>query len=82
NFSRHIIPNILTNIHIENFESNLTMHVQHNDQCIIQCLKAHYWAKYIQCSIDLYEAGITLTHVYDFDQLEGMCLADEAWNEV
>ncbi|KIK72255.1 hypothetical protein PAXRUDRAFT_84978, partial [Paxillus rubicundulus Ve08.2h10] len=56
--------------------------VQPNDQGIICCFKAHYWAKFIHCSIDLYEAGITPTHVYDIDQLEAMCLADKAWNEV
>ncbi|KIK91318.1 hypothetical protein PAXRUDRAFT_149772, partial [Paxillus rubicundulus Ve08.2h10] len=82
NFSRHIVPNTLANIHVENFEPNLTVHVQPNDQGIIHCFEAHYQAKFIHRSIDLYEAGIIPTHVYDIDQLEAMRLADEAWNEV
>ncbi|KIK76026.1 hypothetical protein PAXRUDRAFT_18499 [Paxillus rubicundulus Ve08.2h10] len=81
NFSGHVIPDTLTNIHIKNFEPNLTAHVQPNDQGIIHCFKAHYRAKFIHRSIDLYEAGITLTHVYNIDQLEGMHLTDKAWNE-
>ncbi|KIK75251.1 hypothetical protein PAXRUDRAFT_786828, partial [Paxillus rubicundulus Ve08.2h10] len=71
-----------TNIHVENFEPNLTVHVQPNAQGIIHCFKAHYQAKFIHCSIDLYRAGIIPTHVYDINQLEAMCLADETWNEV
>ncbi|KAF9221437.1 DDE-domain-containing protein [Gyrodon lividus] len=72
NFSRHIVPDTLTNILVENFEPNLTTYVQPNDQGIIHCFKAHYQAKFIHRSIDLYKAGITPTHVYDIDQLEGM----------
>jgi DDE superfamily endonuclease len=42
NFSGHIISDTLTNIHVENFEPNLTAHIQPNDQGIIRCFKAHY----------------------------------------
>jgi DDE superfamily endonuclease len=48
NFSGHIVPDGLWNIHVENFEPNLTTHVQPMDQGIIRCFKAHYHAKYIQ----------------------------------
>ena len=82
NFSGHIVPNTLTNIHVENFEPNLTAHVQPNDQGIICCFKARYRAKFINCAVDLYEAGVTPSQIYDIDQLEAMRLADEAWNEV
>ncbi|EGO04260.1 hypothetical protein SERLA73DRAFT_148846 [Serpula lacrymans var. lacrymans S7.3] len=47
NFSGHVVPSRFTNIHVENFEPNLTSHVQPNDQGIIRCFKAHYWAAYI-----------------------------------
>ena len=52
------------------------------DQGIIQCFKAHYYAKYIQCAIDCYDAGVTLSEIYDIDQLEAMWLAEAAWHEV
>ncbi|KAI6115605.1 hypothetical protein EDD16DRAFT_1474204 [Pisolithus croceorrhizus] len=70
------------NIHIKNFKPNLIMHVQPNDQGIICCFKAHYWAKFIQCAIDLYKPGTILSLIYDIDQVEAVCLADEAWREV
>ncbi|KIO10229.1 hypothetical protein M404DRAFT_971045 [Pisolithus tinctorius Marx 270] len=82
NFAGHVAPTTLTNIDVENFEANLTAHVQPNDQGIIRCFKAHYRAKFIHRSIDLYETGTTPTHVYDIDQLEGMRLAEKAWSEV
>src|SRR6266852_4796045 len=47
NASCHIVPD-LQNIRVENFEPNLTAHVQPNDQGIIRCFKAHYCAKFIQ----------------------------------
>jgi hypothetical protein len=46
NFSGHIVPDGLQNIHVKNFELNL-VHVQPMDQGIIQYFKAHYHAKYI-----------------------------------
>ena len=82
NFSGHIAPQSLTNIHVINFEPNLTAHVQLNNQGIIQCFKAHYHAKFIHCAIDLYESGITPSNIYDINQLEAMRLASQAWNEV
>lgn len=41
NFSGHIIPDGLHNIHVVNFKPNLTAHVQPLDQGIIRCFKAH-----------------------------------------
>jgi hypothetical protein len=82
NFSGHVVPNTLTNIRVKNFEPNLTAHVQPNDQGIIRCFKACYRAKFINRAVDLYKAGVTPSQIYDIDQLEAMCLADEAWNEV
>ena len=67
NFSGHVVPESLTNIHVVNFAPNLTVHIQPNDQGIIRCFKAYYHARFIHHTIDQYEA---------------MCLADEAWNEV
>lgn len=82
NFSGHVVPAALTNIHVENFEPNLTAHVQPNDQGIIRCFKAHYRAKFIQRAIDLYESGTTPSQIYEIDQLKAMRLADEAWHKV
>lgn len=82
NFSGHVVPDNLTRICIENFRPNLTVHVQPNDQGIICCFKAHYRAKFIHRAIDLYEAGITPSKIYNIDQLEAMQLAEATWNEV
>jgi len=48
NFSGHIVPPGLQNIRVENFEPNLTAHVQPKDQGIIRCFKAHYRKEFIQ----------------------------------
>jgi hypothetical protein len=82
NFSGHIVPNNLQNIHVENFTANLTAHVQPLDQGIIHCFKGHYREKYIHRAIDRYDSGITPLKIYDINQLEAMCLANLAWNEV
>ena len=82
NFSGHIIPDGLQNIHIENFRPNLTSHVQPMDQGIIWCFKAHYRATYIERAIDCYELGTTPSDIYDIDQLQAMRLADAAWCRV
>jgi len=82
NFSGHIIPDGLQNIHIENFQPNLTSHVQPMDQGIIWCFKVHYHATYIECAIDCYELGTTPSDIYDIDQLQAMRLADAAWCRV
>ena len=58
------------------------MHVQPNDQGIIRCFKAHYCARFIQRVVDLYEAGVTPSNIYDINQLEAMQLAQDAWNNV
>lgn len=82
NFSGHIPPNNLQNIQVENFEPNLTAHVQPKDQGIIRCFKAHYRATFIQRAINRYDEGITPAEIYDIDQLQAMRLADLAWREV
>jgi hypothetical protein len=82
NFSGHIVPDGLRNIRVENFEPNLTAHVQPMDQGIIRCFKAHYRAKYIRRAIDRYDSGVTPSEIYDIDQLQAMWLADAAWREV
>lgn len=82
NFSGHVVPDNLTSICVKNFKPNLTVHVQPNDQGIIHCFKAHYRAKFIHRAIDLYEASITPSKIYDIDQLEAMRLAEDAWNKV
>jgi hypothetical protein len=79
NFSGHIVPDGLQNIHVKNFEPNLTAHVQPMDQGIIRCFKAHYCARYIQHAIDHYDTGVTPSEIYDINQLQAMRLADAAW---
>ena len=59
NFSGHKPPDGLTNICVENFEPNLTAHIQPMDQGIIQCFKAHYRIAFIQRSVDKYDSGTT-----------------------
>ncbi|EGN92024.1 hypothetical protein SERLA73DRAFT_79951 [Serpula lacrymans var. lacrymans S7.3] len=76
------MPNSLTNIEVENFKLNLTMHVQPNDQGIIHCFKAHYHAQFISCAINHYNADVMPSKVYNIDQLEAMRLAQDAWNRV
>ncbi|OJA11099.1 hypothetical protein AZE42_13888 [Rhizopogon vesiculosus] len=72
NFSGHIVPDGLQNIQVENFEPNLTAHVQPMDQGVIRCFKAHYRAKYIQRAISRYDAGVTASEIYDISQLQAM----------
>jgi hypothetical protein len=48
NFSAHIKPDGLTNVHVENFTANLTAHVQPNDASIMRCFKAHYCNKFVR----------------------------------
>jgi len=82
NCTGHIVPEGLTNIHVKNFSANLTPHVQPMDAGIIRCFKAHYRARYIQQAIDRYDRDVTPSEIYDINQLEGMRLAQTAWNEV
>lgn len=82
NFSGHVAPDTLTNIHVENFKPNLTAHVQPNDAGIIRCFKAHYRSKFIGRAIDLYDNDTTPALIYEIDQLEAMRLANAAWQEV
>ena len=82
NFSGHIVPDDLQNIRVENFQPNLTAHVQPMDQGIIRCFKSHYRAKYIERAIHRYDAGITAAEIYDINQLQAMRLANMAWDEV
>ena len=82
NCTGHIVSEGLTNIHIENFSANLTPHVQPMDAGIIRCFKAHYRSHYILHAINRYDANITPSQIYDINQLEGMQMAEAAWNEV
>ncbi|KNZ78720.1 Tigger transposable element-derived protein 6 [Termitomyces sp. J132] len=82
NFAGHIVPEGLQSIHVENFEPNLTTHIQPMDQGIIRCFKAHHHAPYIECTIDCYNFGVTPSKIYDINQLKAMRLADTAWNKV
>lgn len=47
NFSAHVPPDDLMNIHVENFTPNLMAHVQPADAGIIQCFKAYYQASFM-----------------------------------
>jgi len=82
NFSGHIVPEGLPNIRVENFMPNLTAHIQPMDQGIIRCFKAHYHRKYIERTMNHYDAGTTPAEIYDINQLQAMRLADAAWREV
>jgi len=82
NFSGHIVPANLQNIRVENFEPNLTAHVQPKDQGIIWCFKAHYHARFIQRATDHYDGGITPAQIYNINQLQAMQIADAAWCDV
>lgn len=82
NFSSHIVPPNLQNNQVKNFKPNLTMHVQPQDQGIIQCFKAHYCARFIQWAIDHYDEGITPAQIYDINQLQAMWIADATWGHV
>jgi hypothetical protein len=82
NFSGHIVPPNFQNIRVENFEPNLTAHVQPENQGIIRCFKAHYRARFIQRAIDRYNEGITPAQIYDINQLQAMWIADAAWRHV
>src|ERR1700678_4298265 len=82
NFSGHIVPNNLQNIRVENFEPNLTAHIQPKDQGIIHCFKAHYRVRFIQRAINCYDEGITPANIYEINQLQAMQLAELAWRDV
>lgn len=82
NFSGHIVPPNLQSIRVENFEPNLTAHVQPKDQGIIRCFKAHYRKRFIQRAIDRYDEGITPAEIYDINQLQAMRMAEAAWHDV
>jgi len=81
NFSTHIPPD-LTNIRVENFAANLMSHVQLLDAGIIRNFKAHYRKMLIMRAIDRYDNDITLTSIYNINQLEVMRMADLAWHKV
>ena len=82
NFSGHIPPDDLQNIQVENFEPNLTAHIQPKDQGIIRCFKAHYRSRFILRAVNRYDEGITPAEIYNIDQLQAMRLADLTWREV
>jgi hypothetical protein len=58
------------------------VHIQFNDQGIINRFKAHYHAKFIQHAINQYDSDVPPSCIGDIDQLQVMCLADKAWDEV
>lgn len=78
NFSAHVPPEDLTNIHVENFAPNLTAHVQPADAGIIRCFKAHYRASFMNRAIDRYDSDISPAQIYDINILEAMRMADMA----
>ena len=82
NFKGHVPPEDLTNITVENFEPNLTAHVQPANAGIIWCFKAHYRQHFIRRAIDRYNVDITLAKIYDINQLQAMQLVAMAWDEV
>jgi hypothetical protein len=82
NFSGHIVPPNLQNIQVENFEPNLTAHVQPLDQGIIRCFKGHYRAKFFHRAVNLYDQGITPAKIYEINQLKAMRMAKSAWQSV
>jgi hypothetical protein len=82
NFSGHIVPPGLQCIRVENFEPNLTTHIQPNDQGIIRCFKAHYHARFIQRAVDCYDEDIPPSQIYKINQLQAMRIADAAWHNV
>ena len=82
NFSGHIIPDGLQNIHVINFKPNLTAYVQPLDQGIIRCFKGHYRSKFIQRAVRRYDDGVPPSEIYNINQLQAMRLADIAWHEV
>jgi hypothetical protein len=49
------------------------------NQGIIQCFKAYYLAKYIECAITQYDKGITPLDIYSFNQLCAIYLANATW---
>lgn len=65
-----------------NFQPNLMAHVQPNDQGIIQCFKAHYWARFIQQAVNQYDEGVTPAEIYNINQLQAMRMAESAWQDV
>lgn len=84
NFSAHVcIPtDQLSNIHIEPFRANLTAHVQPMDAGIISSFKAHYRSQFAHRALERHDRGVTPSEIYNINQLEGMRLAEQAWNRV
>jgi hypothetical protein len=82
NFSGHVPPDDLTNIQVKNFMPKLTAHVRPADAGIIQCLKVHYCASFMNQAINCYDNGICPAHICDINIFEAMCLANIAWKEV
>ncbi|KZP22133.1 DDE-domain-containing protein [Athelia psychrophila] len=78
NFSGHtsVPTDHLTNIRIELFEPNLTPHVQPMDAGIIAAFK------FISRALNQHDGGITRADIYNINQLEGMRLAEVAWERI
>ncbi len=74
NFSAHIngTPNDLKQIRVENFQANITTHVQPLDAGIIRNFKGHYRHLFVERAVDRYDSGITPTSIYELNQLEAM----------
>jgi hypothetical protein len=69
NFSGHVQPDNLTNIHIKKFLPKLTAYVQPADTGIIQCFKAHYQTSFMNWTISCYDNGISPAYIYDINIL-------------
>lgn len=70
----------IANVRVEFFSPNMTSVIQPMDAGIIRCFKAHYKRLFCERAILREESGEI--DLYKLDQLEGMILAQEAWDNV
>ena len=82
NFSGHVPPASLRNIRVENFEPNLTAHIQPMDQGIIRAFKAHYRKAFITQAMHNYDDSVSPADIYKLNQLQAMRMAETAWSAV
>lgn len=80
NFSGHKNMLPLKNIRVEFLAPNMTSHIQPLDQGIIAAFKAHYRRGRARMINERFLAKEE--DCFDINQLEGMQLAQEAWNAV
>jgi hypothetical protein len=81
NFSGHKVPKNLTNVVVENFFPNLTVHIQPMDAGIIRYFKAHFCRLSMQRALDRYNEGVTPVNIYNIEQLQVMRLTEQAWDK-